>query len=177
MLAVVLCLLYNLEPVRLKRRGPANPITLALFFGLLPALAGYLAVRPDIDADVWSIFIGLTVVLCGRTLWVSIPDRHGDAASGVATVVVRYGARRAQEIACLVTVIGFGLLCWGLLARYGPVWALLGVACGVALVTDLFVLRRRILSGGVMGSLRTRSRMLLPVTLFDVVLVVIPLAA
>ncbi len=127
-LTIALCLLYNLEPVRLKRRGFANPLTIGLTTGLLPSLVSYSAVRPDLTASVWLIFIGLGTLITGRALWWTVPDQVGDKAAGMMTPAVRYGAFQAIVIACVVTVAGLGLLGWGLWWRHGPLWALLGVA-------------------------------------------------
>jgi 4-hydroxybenzoate polyprenyltransferase len=174
-LAIMLCTAYNLEPIRLKRRGFANPITLALFYGLLPALAGFLSVRPDIPAAAWLILSGLAVVLAGRTLWWSIPDRAGDAEAGIATPAVRYGVRGTLVTTYLATAIGLGLLGWGLWWQHGFGWALLGVAAGAGFLEN--GLHGQAELSGDASYRQVRRRALLPITIFDVVLVVIPLVS
>ncbi|MGH3773581.1 MAG: UbiA family prenyltransferase, partial [Pseudonocardiaceae bacterium] len=89
-LTIALCLLYNLEPVRLKRRGLANPVTIALTVGPLPSLVAYSAVRPDLTASVWLIFIGLGALITGRALWWTVPDQIGDKATRMTTPTVLY---------------------------------------------------------------------------------------
>ncbi|MGH3828995.1 MAG: UbiA family prenyltransferase [Pseudonocardiaceae bacterium] len=142
-LSIALCLLYNLEPVRLKRRGLANPIAIALAMGPLQSLVSYSAVRADLTASAWLVFIGLGTLLTGRCLWWTLPDETGDQAAGMTTPTVRYGASRTILIACNTTVLGLGLLGWGLWWRYGPLWALLGVAINSPfLLSELALLRR-----------------------------------
>jgi 4-hydroxybenzoate polyprenyltransferase len=176
-LAIALCLLYNLEPVRLKRRGFANPITIGLTMGPLPSLVSYSAVRPDLTASVWLIFIGLGVLITGRALWWAIPDQLSDNATGMTTPTVRYGAFPVIVIACIVTVAGLGLLGWGLWWHYGPLWALLGVTvCGTFLLSKLTLLHG--LSDYTLPNpTRMRQRDLSLVMIADILLVLLPLVA
>lgn len=192
-LTIALCLLYNLEPVRLKRRGLANPITIALTTGLLPSLVSYSAVRPDLTVSTWLIFIGVGVLITGRALWWTVPDQIGDNATGMTTPTIRYGASQAIRIACDATVVGLGLLGGGLWWRYGPPWALLGVAVSVPfLLSKLALLRRlpncalpnralpndRALPNTALPNpTQMRRRELSSVMIADVILVLLPLVA
>jgi len=185
-LTIALCLLYNLEPVRLKRRGLANPITIALTTGPLPSLVSYSAVRPDLTVSVLLIFIGLGALITGRALWWAVPDQMSDKATGMRTPTVRYGASQAMAIACDATVLGLGLLGWGLWWRYGPLWALLGTATsGVFLLNKLALLRRLAMARLTVGRLadhtlpnptQMRLRDLFSVMIADIFLVLLPLA-
>ncbi|HKR52445.1 MAG TPA: UbiA family prenyltransferase [Pseudonocardiaceae bacterium] len=176
-LTVTLCLLYNLEPVRLKRRGFANPLTIGLTAGPLPSLVAYRAVCPDLTAAVWLIFIGLGVLIIGRAIWWTVPDQVGDKATGMTTPTVRYGAFQAIVIACVVTVAGLGLLGLGLWWCYGPPWVLLGVGVsGVFLISKLALLRR-LSDYALQNSARMRRRDLSSVMIADMLLVLLPLAA
>ncbi|MGH3868178.1 MAG: UbiA prenyltransferase family protein [Pseudonocardiaceae bacterium] len=180
---ITLCLLYNLEPVRLKRRGLANPITIALTTGPLPSLVSYSAVRPDLAASTWLIFIGLGVLITGRALWWTVPDQISDKTTGMTTPTVQYGASQAMAIACDATVVGLGLLGWGLWWRYGPLWALLGVAVnGPFLLNKIALLRRlslpsRLSDHTLPNSTQMRRRDLSSVMIADILLVLLPLAA
>jgi 4-hydroxybenzoate polyprenyltransferase len=176
-LTIALCLLYNLEPVRLKRRGLANPLTIGLTSGPLPSFVTYSAVRPDLTASVWLIFIGLGVLITGRALWWAIPDQIGDKAAGMRTPVVQYGQFRTIVIACLVTVAGLGLLGWGLWWRYGPRWALLGVAVSGAFLIRKLALLHRLSDYTVPNSTQMRRRDFSSVIIADIFLVLLPLAA
>jgi 4-hydroxybenzoate polyprenyltransferase len=188
-LTIALCLLYNFEPVRLKRRGLANPIAIGLIMGLLPSLVSYSAVRHDLSVSVWLIFIGLATQITGRALWWTVPDQIGDKATGMMTPTVRYGAFRAIVIACFVTVAGLGLLGWGLWWRYGWLWALLGVAVSGPFLLGKLTLLRRLSncslsnstalsdSAALPNSARMRRRELSLVMISDIILVLLPLAA
>jgi lycopene elongase/hydratase (dihydrobisanhydrobacterioruberin-forming) len=181
-LTITLCLLYNLEPVRFKRRGFANPITIALTTGLLPSLVSYIAVRPDLTLSTWLIFIGVGALITGRALWWAVPDQIGDNATGMTTPIIQYGASQAILIACDATVVGLGLLGWGLWWRYGPPWALLGVAVSVPFLLSKLTLLRRLSDGGLpnpalLNPTRMRRRDLSSVMIADIIMVLLPLVA
>ncbi len=176
-LTIALCLLYNLEPVRLKRRGFANPITIGLTMGPLPSLVSYSAVRPDLTVSVWLIFIGLGTLITGRALWWAVPDQIGDKATGMTTPTVQYGAFQAIVIACVVTVAGLGLLGWGLWWRFGPLWAWLGVAVSGAFLLSKLALLRRLPDYTLPNPTQMRRRDLSSVMIADILLVLLPLAA
>ena len=176
-LVIALCLLYNLEPARLKRRGFTNPITIGLTLGPLPSLASYNAVRHDLAASVWPIFVGIGALITGRALWWTVPDQIGDRATGMKTPALQYGAFRAIALACVVTVIGLGLLGWGLWWRYGLLPALLAAAVSAAFLLSQLVLLHRVSDHTLPNSIHMRRRSLFSVTVADVFLVLIPLAA
>lgn len=170
---VVLHLLYNVEPVRLKRRGFAGAVVFGLSVVTVPCLLSYGAFRPTVDASVWLVAVGLGVMAAGRTVWWSVPDRAADIATGMATPTVRHGAVRALASACLIMAAGLVLLGWGLWWRYGPGWALAGMAMyGAFLGTALTQFRR-----DVPNAVRMRKRLLPLVMVGDVLLVPIALTA
>ncbi|MGH3624776.1 MAG: UbiA family prenyltransferase [Sciscionella sp.] len=176
-LIIVLHLLYNLEPTRLKRRGLANPVTLGVSFGFLPCLVSYSAVRPDFDVSVGPIFVGLGILATGRGLWWSVPDLPADAVTGMRTPAVRYGAVRTLALSCLITVVGLGLLGWGLWWHNGFGWALLGVAVSAAPLGSQLALLRRTANGTVPRSAAVRRRSMTLVMIANVLLALLPLAA
>jgi 4-hydroxybenzoate polyprenyltransferase len=175
-LTIALCLLYNLEPVRLKRRGLGNPITIGLTAGPLPSFVSYSAVRPDLTASVWLIFIGLGALITGRALWWAVPDQIGDKATGITTPTTQYGAFHAIVIACVVSAAGLGLLGWGLWWRYGPLWALLGVTVNGPFLLSKLALLRHLSDYTLPNSTQMRRRELSLVMIADILLVLLPLS-
>jgi lycopene elongase/hydratase (dihydrobisanhydrobacterioruberin-forming) len=176
-LIIMLHALYNLEPVRLKRRGLAGPAVIGLSFGFLPCLMSYGAVRPTVDTSLWPVCTGLGLLVAGRMAWWSIPDREADRATGITTPAVRYGTNRTLTAAYAAVAAGLGALGWGLSWRYGPAWALTGVlVCGAFLIGQLTVLRRAS-DHDVPRSQRMRKRATSMVAIGNVLLGTIPLLA
>lgn len=177
LLGVLIELAYNLEPVRLKRRGMLNPIALGLHFSFLPCIGTYAALHDDFPAWVLVVFTGIALLLIARTLWWSVPDLRGDQAAGDRPPAVRYGARKAWLIACAVTAAGLVAIGVGLWWRYGPGWAAVVVAvCGLFLV-DKLVKLRWISDERLPHEKRMRRVSLSMVVVADVTLVVTPLVA
>ncbi|HJQ45555.1 MAG TPA: UbiA family prenyltransferase [Amycolatopsis sp.] len=167
---------YNVEPVRLKRRGLAGPAAFGVASVGLPCLLGYTAVRGDVGADLWPIVAGVSVLSVARTLWWSLPDLAADAASGIATPAVRYGLLRTHLLACGLLVAGLVLLAWGLGWRYGPGWAALGVAAHVVFL-GLALAQLPATARGQAPSARSMLKQAMPVvTLGEVLVAVVALA-
>ncbi|MEU2718377.1 UbiA family prenyltransferase [Streptomyces sp. NPDC007205] len=130
--------LYNLEPVRLKKRGMANPVSLGLHFSLLPCLSTFNAVRPDFPPFLWPLIFGLWLLLIGRTLWWSLPDATADRAAGLAPPAVRHGLSHTLLMACTATTTALALIAWGLTWTLGPLAALTGTAgCSAFLIRKI----------------------------------------
>lgn len=176
-LGVLFELAYNLEPVRLKRRGVLNPIALGLHMSFLPCVGTYAALRGDFPAWVWAVFAGIGLLLIARTLWWSIPDVRADAAAGDRPPAVRYGARRALLIACVVTTVGLWLIGWGLWTRYGPWWAAFAVLACAAFLVDKLSMLGWISETNLPHERQMRRRSLTVVMVADAVLVLVPLIA
>lgn len=174
---IVLHLLYNAEPVRLKRRGFAGVAAFGASVVTMPCLLSYGAVPATVDASVWTVIIGLGVMAAGRTAWWSIPDRAADTATGIATPTVRHGAERALALSCLIMLAGLVLLGWGLWWRYGAVWALCGAAMYGAFLGDALAMSRRVAGREVPSAVRLRTRAMPLVMIGDVLLVLIALIA
>jgi len=170
-------LLYNLEPMRLKRRGFAGAGVFGLSMTTLPCVLSYSAVRSGFDAAIWPVFIGLGVLAVGRTAWWSVPDRDADAATGITTPTVRYGAVRTLVLSCAVMMAGLGLLGWGLWSGYGRAWVLPGVMMHAVLVGGALALLRHTDDHALPSSVHMLRRAMPLVAIGDVLLAVIPLAA
>lgn len=164
---ILIQVLYNVEPVRLKRRGLTGVVVFCVSLMVLPFLLSHWAVRPDLDAPVWAIIGGLWVLAVGRmTLW-SVPDLAADTTTGMRTPVVRYGPAGAVALSVTVVVAGLVLTGCGLWWRFGPAWAL-----------PLLALQGAFLSGAIAPtSRRIRRRAMPPVMIGTVALTVAPLIA
>ncbi|MFJ9445194.1 UbiA prenyltransferase family protein [Kitasatospora sp. NPDC101235] len=176
LLALLLHLAYNIEPIRLKRRSYANPAYFGATFAFLPCVSTYPAARGDITLSAWLFFLGLGVLLFGRSLWWSIPDMIGDAVAGDRTPAVRHGARHALVVACVWTAVALALLGAGLW-QYGAGWAVLGVLACSAFLIDKFGLLRHISDQNLPHESAMRKRSLSLVMGADILLCLIPLLA
>ncbi|MFD2396992.1 UbiA family prenyltransferase [Prauserella oleivorans] len=173
----MLHVLYNVEPVHLKRRGLAGPPAFCAAVIVLPCLLTHTAVTPVVEPSAWLVYFGLGVLAAGRLLWWSVPDIKADAETGMATAPVRYGAARAVLLGCTVMVAGLVVTTWGLSWRAGAVAAVAGTAAhwvfvGVA-ATMLGVLAR----GSVPDSGRMRTRSMSVMLVGDLALTVVALAS
>lgn len=119
---------YNAEPTRLKRRGLWNPAMMAVRFGFVPGLIAYLAVHHGvIRAGGWVLLAGMTLISLSRGFWNAISDTNEDAAEGIRTPAVAYGAAPTMAVAVITLVPACGLIAGGLAILFGP-WAAAGVA-------------------------------------------------
>lgn len=174
---IALQLLYNVEPVRLKRRGFAGPVAFCISVVVLPCLLSHWAVRPEIDMSVWLIFMGLGISAIGRMTWWAVPDLAVDTATGMTTPAVRYGATRALALSCLVMLAGLVLLGWGLWGRYGPSWILPGLAAHGIFLGGMLPRLGRTSNESLPSSVRMRKHSMSLAMAGEVTLVVIPLLA
>lgn len=174
---IVLQLLYNLEPIRLKRRGFVGPIAFCASVILLPCLLSYSAVRFELTAMTWLTFLGLGIMAIGRMTWWAVPDLTADAATGMTTPAVRYGAVRSLVLSCLIMATGLILLGGGLWWRFGPAWALAGMAGHAVFLSGVLSLLHGGIESGPPNSVRMRKRAMPLVMVGDMMLVIIPLIA
>jgi lycopene elongase/hydratase (dihydrobisanhydrobacterioruberin-forming) len=172
---ITLHVLYNTEPVRLKRRGLLGVTAFCAAVLVLPFLLSYWAIRPELDAPIRPVVVGLGILAVGRmTLW-SVPDAAADTATGMRTPAVRYGPAGALALALAVMIIGLALAAWGLLWRYGPVWTLPPVAVQASLLYGVVLALRH--PEDRPTSARIRRRAMPPVTLGMLAMAAIPLIA
>lgn len=144
-LIFVLYLAYNLEPLRLKRRGYTGPVALSVAAGLLPSVIAYGAAGGVADPAVWLVFVGVCALGTARALWWAVPDRDGDAKVGSLTPAVIFGKQHALTVAARITLAGLLLLGGGLWLRYGIWPAAIGVAASAT-----FLLARGLPTAGLM---------------------------
>jgi lycopene elongase/hydratase (dihydrobisanhydrobacterioruberin-forming) len=170
---IVLQVLYNVEPARLKRRGFVGVGAFCAAVVVLPFLLSYHAVRQDFDTWVWPILLGLGILATGRmTLW-SVPDRAADAATGMLTPAVRRSAVRALRLAGAIMLVGLFLTGCGLWWRFGLAWVIPAVACHAGAIVFL----HRVAGEAAPSSVRLRRHALPLVMIGDVVLAITPLVA
>jgi 4-hydroxybenzoate polyprenyltransferase len=137
---------------------------------VLPFLLSYQAVRPGLDPWVELVVVGLGLLAIGRMTWWSLPDRDADAATGMRTPSVRYGAARTLAVAGILMLTGLSLLTWGLWWRYGPVWVIPVAAAHGAFLYSALRERRP-------SSVRMRRTGMTLVMVGEVLLVAVPLLA
>jgi 4-hydroxybenzoate polyprenyltransferase len=167
-------LLYNVEPVRLKRRGLAGSTAFGIASVGLPCLLGYTAVAAGTDTAVWLIIAGVAVLSIGRTVWWAVPDHAADTATGIATPAVRYGPARSLALACGILLGGLVLLGWGLWWRYGPGWCALGLAAHTVFLGIAVAQLPQTARGQLPNARRMLKGTMPVVTLGEVLIAIIP---
>lgn len=141
---IVSGMLYNGEPVRLKRRGIWNPIIFLIRFGFVPGMIAYLAVHDGvIGTGGWLALIGASLLSFSRGFWNSVSDTAEDRAEGIVTPATRYGPRAAMRFAVASLVPACVLIGCGLWLLLGPVYGLVGVAGSVGATAYRWWLLRR----------------------------------
>jgi 4-hydroxybenzoate polyprenyltransferase len=119
---------YSLEPLRFKRRGFLNLVTLALILYFLPALYIYYAVAPHMKILPLLALLGFSTQMIGLLLVNQIEDYHEDKEVNVLTSTVRWGLKKSSSVSLLFTAVMSVVLLvvFGMLAR-NP-YAFVGVA-------------------------------------------------
>jgi 4-hydroxybenzoate polyprenyltransferase len=141
---IVSGMLYNAEPLRMKRRGIWNPIMLSIRFGFVPGMIAYLAVHDGtIGLGGWLVLLGATLLSLSRGFWNSVSDTDEDRAENIVTPAVRYGPRAAMVCAVASLVPACVLVAAGLWVVLGPVYALVGGAGAAGATLFRFQLLRQ----------------------------------
>jgi 4-hydroxybenzoate polyprenyltransferase len=119
---------YSLEPLRFKRRGFLNLVTLSLILYFLPALYIYYAMAPQMKILPLLALLGFSTQMIGLLLVNQIEDYHEDKQMNVLTSTVRWGLKKASLVALLFTVVMsvVVLIVFSMLAR--TPYAFIGVA-------------------------------------------------
>jgi 4-hydroxybenzoate polyprenyltransferase len=110
---------YSLEPLRFKRRGFLNLVTLALILYFLPALYIYYAMAPQMKILPLLALLGFSTQMIGLLLVNQIEDYHEDKEMDVLTSTVRWGLMKASMVSLLFTAVMSVvlLIVFGMLAR------------------------------------------------------------
>jgi 4-hydroxybenzoate polyprenyltransferase len=119
---------YSLEPLRFKRRGFLNLVTLSLILYFLPSLYIYYAMAPQMKILPLLALLGFSTQMIGLLLVNQIEDYHEDKEMNVLTSTVRWGLKKASSVALSFTAVMSVVLLvvFGILAR-NP-YAFVGVA-------------------------------------------------
>jgi 4-hydroxybenzoate polyprenyltransferase len=119
---------YSLEPLRFKRRGFLNLVTLSLILYFLPALYIYYAMAPHMKILPLLALLGFSTQMIGLLLVNQIEDYHEDKQINVLTSSVRWGLKKASLVSLSFTAVMSVvlLIVFSMLAR-NP-YAFMGVA-------------------------------------------------
>jgi len=96
---------YSLEPLRFKRRGFLNIVTLSLILYFLPALYIYYAMAPQMKILPLLALLAFSTQMIGLLLVNQIEDYHEDKQMNVLTSTVRWGLKKASLVALLFTAV------------------------------------------------------------------------
>lgn len=108
---LTLAITYSLEPLRFKKRGMLNVLTLSLVLYGLPALFIYFLVVDSIGLLLLIILIAVGVQGIGMILANEIEDYPEDMAMGVRNPCVNWGVKKTSLVALLMTTAaGVGLM-------------------------------------------------------------------
>src|SRR5918995_3518551 len=96
---------YSLEPLRFKRRGFLNLVTLSLILYFLPTLYIYYAMAPQMKILPLLVLLGFSTQMIGLLLVNQIEDYHEDKEMNVLTSTVRWGLKKASLVSLLFTAV------------------------------------------------------------------------
>jgi 4-hydroxybenzoate polyprenyltransferase len=96
---------YSLEPLRFKRRGFLNLVTLSLILYFLPALYIYYAMAPKMKILPFLALLAFSAQMIGLLLVNQIEDYHEDKEMNVLTSSVRWGLKKASMVSLLFTAV------------------------------------------------------------------------
>jgi 4-hydroxybenzoate polyprenyltransferase len=110
---------YSLEPLRFKRRGFLNLVTLSLILYFLPTLYIYYAMASQLKILPLLALLGFSTQMIGLLLVNQIEDYHEDKEMNVLTSSVRWGLKKASMVSLLFTAVMsvFLLVLFSILAR------------------------------------------------------------
>jgi 4-hydroxybenzoate polyprenyltransferase len=119
---------YSLEPLRFKRRGFLNLVTLSLILYFLPSLYIYNAMAPHMKILPLLALLGFSTQMIGLLLVNQIEDYHEDKEMNVLTSTVRWGLKKASLVSLLFTAVMSVvlLIVFSILAK--SLYAFVGVA-------------------------------------------------
>lgn len=108
--AAVFSAAYSVPPLRTKARGWWANVTVAIPRGVLLKVAGWSLAKSVLSWEAWFIGLVMGLFLFGATTTKDFADVRGDAAYGVRTLPVVYGAERAARWAVPFLTLPFLLI-------------------------------------------------------------------
>jgi 4-hydroxybenzoate polyprenyltransferase len=96
---------YSLEPLRFKRRGFLNLVTLSLILYFLPTLYIYYAMAPHIKILPLLALLAFSTQMIGLLLVNQIEDYHEDKEMNVLTSTVRWGLKKSSLVSLSFTAV------------------------------------------------------------------------
>lgn len=104
---------YSIEPLRFKRRGFLNSLSLFLIIMFLPPLYGWFTINDNMPYYVFLMISGLALVQYGFGLYYTTVDYSEDKAFGIVTPSVKLGVTKAVKVSLLLICVGSALLLIG----------------------------------------------------------------
>jgi 4-hydroxybenzoate polyprenyltransferase len=134
LLGLALALAYSLEPVRLKRRGWLNPVSLVLMLYALPMAYGYVTLADHADAAAIVVLCATGLQMLALILLNPAADVETDRAAGIQTPCVRHGIAPVATLAAVAFAVGTaaGLTAFAVLASTSGAWAYAGPVAAAA---------------------------------------------
>lgn len=111
---VFFAIAYSIEPLRFKRRGILNSITLILVLFLLPVIFSHLVVKPIISPIVFITMCGFSLAQYGITLINTMEDFFEEKLMNIQTPPVKWGLIKSTKIALMLIIIGVLFMLLGL---------------------------------------------------------------
>ncbi|MBZ0136590.1 MAG: UbiA family prenyltransferase [Planctomycetes bacterium] len=108
--AALFSVFYSAPPFRMKSRAWWANLTVAVPRGTLLKVAGWSLAQSILSWEAWYIGLIMGIFLLGATTTKDFADARGDAAYGVKTLPVLYGARKAAKLVAPFLVLPFLLL-------------------------------------------------------------------
>ncbi len=97
---------YSLEPLRLKRRGVLNPLSLILVLYTLPIAFGYIALSDSVNLLIVKLLIAVGLQMFSLILLNEVEDIPEDRDQNIRTPCVRYGLWPVVPIAAVIYIAG-----------------------------------------------------------------------
>ncbi len=122
---------YSVEPLRFKKRGFLNSLSLFLIIMFLPPLFGWYTVRESMQVPVFLMILGLALVQYGNGLYYTTADYTEDKSDNIRTPSVLMGVIRSVKVSMFLVFVGFVSLIAGY-SHYGNITGLIVIVSGQA---------------------------------------------
>ncbi len=106
LLGWVFAYIYSSPPTRLKSKGPLGVIPVNLGVYVLPILAGYLIIDPNISLDFLLFILGYVLLNLGINLVNVAEDYDVDKRCNIFTIAHKLGIRKTMSLASVTTILG-----------------------------------------------------------------------